>query len=369
MPLARFACTGCAACCRQDWRIPLTADEAARVDDWYRGSAAWQGDDGGWQLKRAGGECALLMADRRCGIHQEQGAAAKPLACRLYPFSFLRTPDGPVTMLALDCPGVTWPAAADAETTAAAQQLAAAGDPPELAAVRWQRHPVAWAVYRGWREWLRRESTGSIRPRDLLLAAARSAAALPGLSAWHDPDAEQRLDWLVPVAGEEQPLVRRRLLALALLLTQPADGTPPTAALRAWLRPGAVWSLGAAGEHPVTVLELVAEQSTADGDAVLRWYLAELLRRHLPARADGELDAGLRVMTLVARLTLLLAAAQASRCGTARIDAAAMRAAVMLVDRRFALHLRLDGAGLFAGTARAMGERLLHDPNYYASLL
>ena len=42
----------------------------------------------GWALnKRADGACVFLDDDNRCRIHTAFGEAAKPAACRLFPFS------------------------------------------------------------------------------------------------------------------------------------------------------------------------------------------------------------------------------------------------------------------------------------------
>jgi|CXWL01.1.fsa_nt_gi lysine-N-methylase len=61
-----------------------------------------------WALnKREGGACVFLDEQNRCRIHAEFGEAAKPLACRIFPFSVRPTERGWQASLRFDCPSVT----------------------------------------------------------------------------------------------------------------------------------------------------------------------------------------------------------------------------------------------------------------------
>ena len=54
--------------------------------------------------KRADGACGFLSADNRCRIHEELGAAKKPLTCRLFPYAFHTAADGVVVTASFGCP-------------------------------------------------------------------------------------------------------------------------------------------------------------------------------------------------------------------------------------------------------------------------
>jgi lysine-N-methylase len=115
-PDLRFSCTGCGDCCR-GWDVPLAAGEAARLEalDWAGREAGLEGGARVVRLRRASagvthrlergpdGACAYLAADAACLIHRHFGEEAKPLACRLYPFSFRAVGDRVAVDAALSC--------------------------------------------------------------------------------------------------------------------------------------------------------------------------------------------------------------------------------------------------------------------------
>src|SRR6185312_5707508 len=96
--LQNWDCGSCSACCRT-YHVPVSAEERKRIEGqgWER-EAEMTGvssfaQDGSWfsgrsfRLNhRADGACVFLGPDNRCRIHAKFGAAAKPLACRIYPF-------------------------------------------------------------------------------------------------------------------------------------------------------------------------------------------------------------------------------------------------------------------------------------------
>ncbi len=106
----RFSCHSCTRCCR-DLVVSLTDDDRRRIDS--QGWAAKLESDAyvrlgaDWVLnKRGDGACVFLMDDGRCRIHAEHGLEAKPLACRLYPFTFVPGPKGRLVTWRFDCPTV-----------------------------------------------------------------------------------------------------------------------------------------------------------------------------------------------------------------------------------------------------------------------
>ncbi|MHC4600605.1 MAG: YkgJ family cysteine cluster protein, partial [Planctomycetota bacterium] len=112
-PDHRFTCLACGRCCRTT-SISLTPAEAQRL-------ATLQPPEGSLPtiqpyvgreglacriLPRRDGSCPYLRGDNLCAIHAEEGEEKKPLACRLFPLSFLRTPRGLAVPLRFSCPAV-----------------------------------------------------------------------------------------------------------------------------------------------------------------------------------------------------------------------------------------------------------------------
>lgn len=123
-PEQRFTCRSCGRCCRRGWDIALTAGEAAgyaktRAARWFReredapeGATSEPfepipGHAGHLRIrKRPDGACGFLSPDNRCRLHEELGAARKPLTCRLFPFRF-HPAEGPTLVTAsFSCPTV-----------------------------------------------------------------------------------------------------------------------------------------------------------------------------------------------------------------------------------------------------------------------
>ena len=119
----RFTCAQCGRCCHRT-TVPVTADEAAA----YRKAGAWNWfDEGDGTVadetrdpfetipghapllrvrKRVDGACGFLTAAGRCRIHEVLGADRKPVACRMFPFSFRPTEGGAIVTASFACPTV-----------------------------------------------------------------------------------------------------------------------------------------------------------------------------------------------------------------------------------------------------------------------
>ena len=110
VPEQRWSCHSCGNCCRtlvghlfddererleqQGWAKKLGVAPAVRVGRGYVLN------------KQPDGACVFLDADNRCRIHAELGEDAKPLACRIFPFSVRPVADGWQATLRFDCPSV-----------------------------------------------------------------------------------------------------------------------------------------------------------------------------------------------------------------------------------------------------------------------
>lgn len=144
--LQNWDCQGCTACCRQ-YHVSVTPEERARIE-----AQGWDKEpdlqgvplfvrSGGWFSssyrlnQRDGGACVFLGPDNRCRIHDKYGAAAKPLACRIYPYVLVPAGDHWKLGLRFACPS-----AAEDRGRPLADHLAEAR---EYAAVLEQREATA----------------------------------------------------------------------------------------------------------------------------------------------------------------------------------------------------------------------------------
>lgn len=118
-----FSCTDCGKCCTSAWRIkvdPTKADQIRQTQVYQRlkkeGYQPLKVMDDEFELARADDGSCYFLKDGLCGIHAEQGLAAKPSVCQLYPFSLVATPEGYYVSMAFTCPAV----------------ISGSGDPVEL---------------------------------------------------------------------------------------------------------------------------------------------------------------------------------------------------------------------------------------------
>lgn len=117
--IQNWSCHNCSGCCRQHL-IELSEEERERIrqQGWTEADGIPAGQpvlermsrnplDRRYRLAhQADGACVFLRADGLCRIHAKFGEAAKPLACRVYPYAF--HPAGPQVAVSLrfSCPSV-----------------------------------------------------------------------------------------------------------------------------------------------------------------------------------------------------------------------------------------------------------------------
>ena len=107
-----WSCHNCGGCCKQHG-IAITTAERDRIagqgwdrddtvpDDWFTR------DRGGLRLNhRPDGSCVFLDEKGLCRIHGKHGEAAKPLACRIYPYVFHPAGGRMTVSLRYSCPSV-----------------------------------------------------------------------------------------------------------------------------------------------------------------------------------------------------------------------------------------------------------------------
>lgn len=110
VPGQLWSCHTCGHCCRTLVEH-ITDEERALIDE-----QGWAGKLGvapyvrlgrGWVLnKHEDGACVFLDDENLCLIHAKYGERAKPLACRIFPFSVRAVPGGWQASLRFDCPSV-----------------------------------------------------------------------------------------------------------------------------------------------------------------------------------------------------------------------------------------------------------------------
>jgi lysine-N-methylase len=114
--LQNWDCQGCSACCRH-YHVSVSDEEREKIEaqGWEK-EPEFQGvpffiREGGWLSKRSyqlnrrpDGTCVFLDPDNRCRIHDRHGSAAKPLACRIYPYTLVPAGDHWKLGLRFACP-------------------------------------------------------------------------------------------------------------------------------------------------------------------------------------------------------------------------------------------------------------------------
>ena len=107
-------CQNCSDCCRT-YIVPVTAGEREIIarQNWSAEpgfenlETVVNAGDGDSLAHTADGACVFLGADNRCRIHAKFGAAAKPKACRIYPFVLVPAGDHWRVGIRFACPTAT----------------------------------------------------------------------------------------------------------------------------------------------------------------------------------------------------------------------------------------------------------------------
>lgn len=113
--IQNWSCHNCGGCCREHW-IEVTAEEKRRIERQQWSAADGLPDDrpvvqtvskGRFRLAHQDdGACIFLAPDGLCRIHSRFGEAAKPLACRTYPYAFHPSGSDVTVSLRFSCPSV-----------------------------------------------------------------------------------------------------------------------------------------------------------------------------------------------------------------------------------------------------------------------
>jgi lysine-N-methylase len=114
--LQNWDCQGCSACCRH-YHVSVTPEEQKQIEaqGWetepeFQGVPLFLREGGRFSKSsyrlnhHADGACVFLGPDNRCRIHNRHGSAAKPLACRIYPYMLVPSGDHWKLGLRFACP-------------------------------------------------------------------------------------------------------------------------------------------------------------------------------------------------------------------------------------------------------------------------
>ncbi len=110
IPNQRWSCHSCGNCCRT-LVVHLFDEDRRKIDeqDWGDSLSGkpYVRAANEWALnKRPDGSCVFLDDDNRCMIHAKYGEDAKPIACRMFPFSVREVPHKWQVSIRFDCPSV-----------------------------------------------------------------------------------------------------------------------------------------------------------------------------------------------------------------------------------------------------------------------
>lgn len=374
----RFTCSRCGDCCRS-LDVPLGAQDVERLRalDWSDAVPDLVGRETVVALRRpdrsathrlardASGACAFLSEEGSCLIHAHFGEEHKPLACRLYPFTFTRLGDRVAVDCALSCrslaEGTGQPVAEHAP--AWRRLLATAPPAPEArhAVRRGERLPAdvmrelerhlldvladrsldAFQRVRCALEFNRLATTGKATTPAARTLRQTMARALPDVVRRQDPDGEldptQRaifFQWLylalnpVPADVEMLPAARR------------------TADQRRRVRAGGRYADGSArpfvldAEIRATFDEVAAvpcaDQVVGDPDRQLERFLsAKIVGQRFLQEPGGEapLTEAVPRLLLYYPMAAWTSKALAADAGRSRVEASDLTRAIRLLDR------------------------------------
>lgn len=407
-----FTCQHSGACCRADWRVPVdpASRERLRDVDWSAlvpapPAGSWlvpspdgmPGDARVEPARRPGGACVFLTADTRCAIHVLLGAAAKPQACRQFPYQFVATPDGVAVGVSYACTAVRAgqgrPLAEQRgeilDVLRTSPDVCRVPDPVPLFGTL----DMTWAEYRLLEAALLELLGDETVPLATALVAGSAlvgaAVALAGVQR------RARVEGGGPTAALADGLARlrgsgyRSLVEAAAAARPPRRGAAaPLALLYTWLevsrrRPSRLGLLAAlyrnlfrfrrsrgpvpdlVGDRGVIVLEDVArvrlDLARGELDRFLRGYWRHVIFRKTLLPMHGVFR-GYQTLLLLHAFTRWAARAQAHERGATEVIAEDLREAVRLVEQHFVLHARLADLFAVSPLLTLMADRLFRRP-------
>lgn len=364
----RHACQGTGTCCGATFLGPLNAADEQRVRQLTFGTRLGPGSsaplrlgvgqamgpDQLFETVTLGGRDYVGMArgederclaqgdDLLCDIHREHGAEAKPVACRLFPLRFYRSPQGIHVSLLLACDGYArareaagpWP-----ERDPEVRALLAEGAPAPKVAVPVELSPglpLAWAEWQALRAQLLAAEPQEPDGHAWLAAAVqivegegrrRAQAVAEGPETATPP----RLDGLLASLDQPQRAVEgERSAQIQAQLQARIDRLHQRGERRDAERLG---DLLAGVQALQQGLALAPRGPLSAEPAALR-HLCDVVANDLQAHVIlGHLDAGLATLTRRLLLAEALACSLAARAGRSQVSAEDTTRALHVVYR------------------------------------
>ncbi|MCW5868071.1 MAG: YkgJ family cysteine cluster protein [Candidatus Eremiobacteraeota bacterium] len=148
-PGQNFECSQCSRCCR-GWRIAVDPQTAQNLQATPFHKRLEEKNGRFFARKDSQEACSFLTSERRCQLHSELGAAAKPRGCRQFPFRLTNTPDGVFVGTSFSCPSIQNNQGDSLEAYRSELEELAQGLPLWGAAglTVWQDKRLAWSDYR-----------------------------------------------------------------------------------------------------------------------------------------------------------------------------------------------------------------------------
>lgn len=148
LPDLRYECVHCGYSC-QGLEVQLSSHEHDQLSSEHPGAVA-ERDGRFWLRKEACGACHFLMTSEgegRCRLHRDQGAEAKPVPCREFPFRAMETPGGVFVGASFACRAI-------------AQRLGPSLNNQEISVrtLAWTEVPLAPQLPMDWPRYLRWEA-------------------------------------------------------------------------------------------------------------------------------------------------------------------------------------------------------------------
>lgn len=178
-PEVQYSCTLCGECCRERWRVPLDEPTCHTLlkQDWQETPLAEQAEKNpeffiqrvptlptGAAFQTHAGGCVFLDTDGLCLLHKHQGASAKGIVCRLFPYLFVDAPEGVYVGYSFVCRPVRLPDELETANTILEESEASTFEEARgfYPGIHYQQVPeqveLGWDILMTWKSYLELES-------------------------------------------------------------------------------------------------------------------------------------------------------------------------------------------------------------------
>ncbi len=390
-PDAAFTCARCNRCCRGDWLIAITAEEAERLRALYpgieptAGRETLKGEEVFLMARRADGACVYL-ADEGCRVHAEHGSAAKPAVCRKFPYFPRAVGSTAFVHLSRMCPTVYAARGASGEELAldAALSSGSPGEPePEPGIVRVAGNSTTdWAGYLDFENRLSTLLCDERWPLDDAVAAGEillrrhAGLEVPRANAAED----EALDAVMAAIARREPMLGLYRYVMAALVTLTESRRTGRIEPSVWVEDLGIFGRVLFKTGRIRLRTLGAEVALRDVAAVpwprrdrpsltpLRSFLASHLH-HKFLRVAPDLEYAYHLLVGAYAAVKFYARASAAAGGREAMTAQDLQRGIECAEYNLLLHRPLRDAPLEKRLVRGMFRKFLFHPSYTSSLV